>query len=59
MSDAGETADRWWYKLVQVSRKWRYILLTSPIPPGIRPLCTYDVLGADMLPHSPPLPLTI
>jgi hypothetical protein len=50
---------RWWYKLAQVSRKWRYLILASPIRLDIHLLCTYGVLVADMLAHSPPLPLTI
>jgi hypothetical protein len=50
---------RWWYRLAQVSRKWRHLILASPIRLDIHLLCTYDVPIADMLAHSPPLPLTI
>jgi hypothetical protein len=50
---------RWWYKLAQVSRKWRNLILAFPIRLDIHLLCTYDVPVADMLAHSPPLPLAI
>jgi hypothetical protein len=50
---------RWWYKLAQVSRRWRYLILASPIQLNLRLLCTYGVPVADMLAHSPPLPLII
>jgi hypothetical protein len=50
---------RWWYKLAQVSQKWRYLILASPIRLDIHLLCSYGVPVADMLAHSPPLPLTI
>jgi hypothetical protein len=50
---------RWWYKLAQVSRKWRHLILSFPIRLDIHLLCTYGVPIADMLAHSPPLPLAI
>jgi hypothetical protein len=50
---------RWWYKLVQVSRKWRYLILASPMLLDIHLLCSYGVHVADMLAHYPSLPLTI
>jgi hypothetical protein len=50
---------RWWYKLAQVCRRWRYLILASPSYLDLRLLCTYGVPVADMLAHSPPLPLSI
>ncbi|KAH9973458.1 hypothetical protein BGW80DRAFT_1252046 [Lactifluus volemus] len=50
---------RWWYKLAQVCRKWRCLILASPIRLDIHLLCSYGVPVADMLAHSPPLPLAI
>ena len=50
---------RWWYKLAQVSRRWRRLILASPCLLDLQLLCTYGVPVADMLAHSPPLPLTI
>jgi hypothetical protein len=51
--------ERWWYKLAQVSRRWRRVILASPSWLDLRLLCTHGVPVADMLAHSPPLPLTI
>jgi hypothetical protein len=50
---------RWWYKLAQVSRQWRYLILESRTVLDLHLVCTYGVPVADMLAHSPPLPLTI
>ena len=50
---------RWWYKLVQVCRLWRYLIHASPSLLDLHLVCTYDVPIADMLAHSPSLPLTI
>jgi hypothetical protein len=50
---------RWWYGLAHVSRGWRSLILASPVQPNIHLLCTYGVPVADMLAHSPPLPLII
>jgi hypothetical protein len=50
---------RWWYKLVHVSRRWRYLILGSRSVLDLHLVCTYGVPVADMLAHSPPLPLTI
>jgi hypothetical protein len=51
--------ERWWYKLAQVCRRWRYLILASPSRLNLHLLCTYGVPVADMLAHSPPLPLAI
>jgi hypothetical protein len=50
---------RWWYKLAQVSRRWRYLILESRSTLDLHLFCTNGVPVADMLAHSPPLPLTI
>jgi hypothetical protein len=51
--------ERWWYKLAQVSRRWRYLIRASPNRLDLCLLCTYGVPVADMLAHSAPLPLVI
>ncbi|KAI0249048.1 hypothetical protein BJV78DRAFT_1156085 [Lactifluus subvellereus] len=50
---------RWWYKLAQVCQRWRYLILASPSRLDLQLVCTYGTPVADMLAHSPPLPLTI
>jgi hypothetical protein len=50
---------RWWYRLAHVSRAWRSLILASPVHLNIHLLCTYGVPVADMLAHSPPLPLIV
>jgi hypothetical protein len=50
---------RWWYKLAQVSRRWRYVILGSPLRLDLHLVCTYRVPVAGILAHSPPLPLTV
>jgi hypothetical protein len=50
---------RWWYNLAQVCRWWRYLILASPLQLDLHLLCTHGVPIADMLAHSPQLPLTI
>jgi hypothetical protein len=49
----------WWYKLAQVCRQWRYLILASPSQLDLRLVCTYGTPVADMLAYSPPLPLII
>jgi hypothetical protein len=49
----------WWYKLAHVSRRWRDVILASPLRLDLHLVCTYGVPVADMLAHSPPLPLTV
>ena len=51
--------ERWWYKLTHVCRRWRYLVLGSASYLGLGLLCTYRTPVADMLAHSPPLPLII
>ncbi|KAI0246828.1 hypothetical protein BJV78DRAFT_98776 [Lactifluus subvellereus] len=50
---------RWWYRLAQVCRLWRHLILASPSRLHLHLLCTQGVPIVDMLAHSPPLPLTI
>ncbi|KAI9509549.1 hypothetical protein F5148DRAFT_740380 [Russula earlei] len=50
---------RWWYKLAQVCRRWRYLILSSPVRLGLHLVCTYGTPVAEMLAHSPPLPLIL
>ncbi|KAH9979243.1 hypothetical protein BGW80DRAFT_1454915 [Lactifluus volemus] len=50
---------QWWYKLVHVCRQWRHIILESPSRLDLHLYCTVGVPVADMLAHSPPLPLIL
>ena len=50
---------RWWYKLIHVCRRWRYLIFASASHLGLCLVCTYGTPVADMLAHSPPLPLII
>jgi len=52
-------SETWWYKLAWVSRRWRRIILASPSYLGISLVCRHGTPVADMLAHSPPLPLVI
>jgi hypothetical protein len=49
----------WWYKLVHVCRRWRSLILATSSHLGLSLLCTHRTPVADMLAHSPPLPLII
>ena len=51
--------ERWWYKFVQICRRWRYLILGSQSHLRLALLCTRGTPVADMLLHSPPLPLII
>ena len=50
---------RWWYRLAQVCRRWRNIILGSASYLNLSLVCTYGTPIADMLTHSPHLPLII
>ena len=52
-------SETWWYKLAWVCRRWRRIILASPSYLRISLVCTSGTPVADMLAHSPPLPLVI
>ena len=49
----------WWYKLAHVCQRWRNLILRSASYLGLCLVCTYGTPIADMLAHSPPLPLVI
>lgn len=51
--------ERWWYKLAQICRRWRSIILGSASYLGLRLVCTNGTPVVDMLAHSPPFPLII
>ncbi|KAI0275538.1 hypothetical protein BGY98DRAFT_49118 [Russula aff. rugulosa BPL654] len=51
--------ERWWYRLVHVCQRWRNLILGSASYLGLCLVCTYGTPVADMLVHSPPLPLVI
>ncbi|KAH9992553.1 hypothetical protein BJV74DRAFT_400624 [Russula compacta] len=49
----------WWYDLTHICRRWRYLVLGSASYLGLVLIYTYGTPVADMLAHSPPLPLII
>ncbi|KAH9981785.1 hypothetical protein BJV74DRAFT_989280 [Russula compacta] len=51
--------ERWWYKLTHVCQRWRYLTLKSLSYLHLYLVCTRRTPVADMLAHSPPLPLII
>ena len=55
----GWERERWWYKLAQVCQRWRILILGSASYLGLCLVCTYGTPVADMLAHSPTLPLVI
>ena len=50
---------RWWYAPSHVCRRWRDIVLGSVTHLGLSLLCTYGTPVAEMLAHSPPLPVVV
>ena len=55
----GWVRGRWWYELAHVCQRWRNIILGSASYLGLSLVCTIGTPVADMLAHSPPLPLDI
>ena len=53
------TRGRWWYTLAHVCQRWRNTIFRSASYLGLSLVCTYGTPVADMLTHSPPLPLII
>jgi len=51
--------EQWWYKIAHVCRRWRYLALESASYLDLCLVCTYGTPVADVLAHSPPLPLII
>jgi hypothetical protein len=49
----------WWFKLAHVCRRWRSVILRSASYLGISLVGTYGTSVANMLAHSPPLPLVV
>ncbi len=49
----------WWYKPAHVCQRWRNLILGSASYLGLCLLCTFGTPVADMLAHSPPLPLVV
>ena len=50
---------RWWYTLAHVCQRWRNLIFESTSYLGVSLVCTNGTPVADMLAHSPPLPLVI
>jgi hypothetical protein len=50
---------RWWYGLAHVCRRWRNIIFCSASYLDLSLVCTYGTPIADMLTHSPHLPLVV
>ena len=50
---------RWWYELAHVCQRWRNVILGSASYLSVSLVCTDGTPVADMLDHSPPLPLDI
>src|ERR1700722_9969361 len=55
----GWDRERWWYELSHVCQRWRRVILGSASYLGVSLVCTIGTPVADMLAHSPPLPLDI
>ena len=52
--------ERWWHRLIQVCRRWRYLVLESAFHLQVSLVCARGTPVADMLAHSPPaIPLII
>ncbi|KAH9955681.1 hypothetical protein BC827DRAFT_1271479 [Russula dissimulans] len=51
--------ERWWYKLTRVCQRWRSLILGSTRHLDLSLVCSYGTPVAEMLAHSPSLPLTI
>ena len=49
----------WWHNLAHVCRRWRNIILGSASHLDVYLFCTNGMPVADILEHSPPLPLVI
>ena len=51
--------ERWWHKLAQVCRRWRYLVLGSAHHLRLSLVCSRGTPVAEMLENSPPFPLII
>ena len=59
LEGGGWKREYWWYLLTWVCRRWRHLILASPSYLGLSLVCRPGTPVADMLAHSPPLPLII
>ena len=50
---------RWWYTLTHVCQRWKNIILGSASYLDLSLVCTHGTHVADMLAHSPPLPILV
>src|SRR6266436_4153756 len=50
---------RWWYRLAHVCQRWRNLILGSASHLRLSIVCMNRTPVANMLAHSPPLPLTV
>ena len=50
---------RWWYGLTHVCQRWRNVILGSAFYLGVSLVCTKGTPVAEMLAHSPPIPVVI
>jgi hypothetical protein len=57
--DEIKTRGRWWYGPSHVCQRWRSIIFGSASYLGVSLVCTFGTPVADMLAHSPPLPLIV
>ena len=57
--EGGWVRGRWWYNLAHVCQRWRKVILGSASYLGVSLVCANGTPVADMLAHSPPLPLVI
>ena len=55
----GWNRGRWWYRLSHVSQRWRRVILGSASYLGLSLVCKIGTPVADMLAHSPSLPLVL
>ena len=53
----GWDRERWWYELSHVCQRWQRVILGSAFYLDVSLVCTIGTPVADMLAHSPPLPL--
>ena len=57
--DSRISEGRWWYKLVHVCQRWRYLVLASASDLPLFLVCTHATPVAAMLAYSPLLPVII
>ena len=58
--DGGEwNHEWWWHRLIQVCRRWRYLVLEAAFHLQVSLVCATGTPVAEMLAHSPPVPLIV